>query len=372
MLFQKYYSNRPFSKSHSYNVFSPTVAREIFMPLQFRPYINWDSAGLTWDETLHIPLRLIDFLHDCEELDESDRVLILRIYTLLQIGDPTPDARQEINRLAEKIKDKQYLGKDEDGDYNLIPLYRKLFSDLDDSGYGYFINGEFLSFPFPTDFLDILKYMKLHGANGERRNKTSGFILAFLFQLVTHNGEKFIKDNYFCGNKPLNADRNNLLYAIAKTCYESQNDWDVYISENFESGVKVRNGSVIADILDQGQIAAVSSVRGEMDVLDELTRVFHLERDGEDVANRIPPETYKIWRVYWQKLINEFHLSPDEILTLLPHLFNSYRYVPEPHRTPNPKNPAKTSLGMMLLAEKQRNQKETKGNNPYIATAVIE
>jgi len=342
------------------------------MPLKFRNYINWYSAGIVWEETLHLPLRFIDFLYDAD-LSETDKVILLRIYSLLQDCDPTAGCQNEIAGLVEKMQNKSYVEVDADGDYSLLPIYHVLYPELEgEGGYPLFIAGEFRSFPFPKEFLDVLKHMKLTGKNGEKRNKTSAFILGFIFQLVTMNGEKFLKDDYYCGGKCLVADRDNLLYAIAKTCYESEHDWQVHASTDLSTTIRVKNGEVIADILDNADIVT-ASVQGESNMLDELTQTYFRLRDGDAVADTLKRETYSEWRAGWQQIIAEKNITAEEILEMLPALFDRYKYVPDPFKKPKPKNPTMTQLGTMMMVERERRRKKPpKKNNPLFVAEVIE
>lgn len=334
----------------------------------FRKYIPWEKIGLVWEDDFFIPSELILFLYQSKEISEKDKLGLLRIYSLLQFGDP--DCDNDIEGVLENLTSKKtsdpafvlpaWIDKDEDG-YSLMPLYEQIYPDLGEAGYDYFIQGRVYSFVFPNEFLDILKKMPLVDKDGNPKNKTANFVLSFVYQITINGGMKFIKDDYYCGSQQLSSNYEALLYAIAKTCYEGNHTWNVH-SNGDSLKISVKNGQVIADILQDGITATFS---GEADELDEATQMFFLNKYGEENSKRIKKETFEEWRKYWENIIGECGITRAELLTMLRRVFenNDHRYIPDPYMKPSKKNPVATTLAGLVLMEKSRTKKKKQTNN---------
>lgn len=317
--------------------------------------IPWLNYGIDFEsnDALYLPVALIQFLYE-KDLSDIDKLSILRIYSLLQTSEDT----EEITRLVKKIENKEYLDEDNE-DTILYPLYKELYPSLKGSKTGYilFIEGETRSLPFPEKILDILKAMELNDKDLNPKNKTSRFLLNFIFELVNDNGETFLSDEFYVGNKKLAGNKNNLLFAIAKTCYEVEHNINKR-NISFLTNVKIIDGLVINEIISESTLREKMqegiSMIGEENISDNLTRLFFRYKYGEDVVENITTSTLNQWRFYWNSISQESKIPISELEPAIISLFSKV----DPSLIPMPwvksiKNPA-YNLSVMLKQTKTK------------------
>lgn len=334
--------------------------------------IPWLNYGIDFEpeNALYLPVTLIKFFHS-SKLSDSDKAIILRIYSLLQIG--ANDEEDTMKLLLGKMENKEYI--QESSDEILKPLYVELYPTLKNSktGYNLFIDGEMRSLPFPSKILDILKAMELNDKDFKPKNKTSKFILNFIFELVNDNGEVFLSDEFYVGDKKLSKNKNNLLFAVAKTCYEIEHNTRKRSEGYFDTAVKITNGLVINDIITEStklehMRSDELSFTSENNVYDNLTRLFFRNKfgDDDDVVETIANSTLNEWRSHWETISKESNIPVEELETVLMELFDKEdsKYIPMPW-SKSVKNPA-FSLSMKLKQLKKGSKNKRKSNNVLV------
>lgn len=318
--------------------------------LVFRNYIDWGCFGIDWQESWFVPATLLSYLYSHRSLTDGDRLIILRVHHLLQTQGVT--GLSECLELMKKLSAGCFPPPDTENLRLLEPVYQQILAKTGGNfSYESFIEGDVRGYAFPANFLDLLKSLVVYDLQGKPVKLTAKIAISVLFQLVSRS--PILKQGcYFCDGLDLSTSHTHLLYAIAKTIYQ-KTDWlgDIRMDETKLGQLSL--GSKALSVLLQQEVKQTDERRN---ILDQMTFDLHRHNYGHNVAEQLSPKVYQTWQDYWLAISREQGIDIEEMPSLLASLMLRRKFVPPPTMKPKPNNPVETSLGLLLLAEKNRQQ----------------